>query len=224
MQTVLKTTQLQNDGTTATDAIGASSSRNGAHSLYIDSNGSVWSVGDNTSSQLALQNAGDKINVAQMIGAEPTILVKEREILAKIDKQQNIGNIIDIKGSFNLFSSADAAATYSQEFDVWDSNVATIDSNGTVTGKTVGQTYVQIKIKDSTDNVINTLYVLVSVVPDKDEYVTYPMVEAGQTFTVALKANGTVWSWGNNASGQLGLGYTGGMETEPRKVMSNIKK
>lgn len=111
----------KNDGTTATDAIGASSSRNGAHSLYIDSNGSVWSVGDNTSSQLALQNAGDKINVAQMIGAEPTILVKEREILAKIDKQQNIGNIIDIKGSFNLFSSADAAATYSQEFDVWDS-------------------------------------------------------------------------------------------------------
>ena len=110
----------KNDGTTATDAIGASSSRNGAHSLYIDSNGSVWSVGDNTSSQLALQNAGDKINVAQMIGAEPTILVKEREILAKIDKQQNIGNIIDIKGSFNLFSSADAAATYSQEFDVWD--------------------------------------------------------------------------------------------------------
>lgn len=159
-----------------------------------------------------------------MIGAEPTILVKEREVLAKIDKQQNIGNIIDIKGSFNLFSSADAAATYSQEFDVWDSNVATIDSNGTVTGKTVGQTYAQIKIKDSTDNVINTLYVLVSVVPDKDEYVTYPMVEAGQTFTVALKANGTVWSWGNNASGQLGLGYTGGMETEPRKVMSNIKK
>ena len=214
----------KNDGTTATDAIGASSSRNGAHSLYIDSNGSVWSVGDNTSSQLALQNAGDKINVAQMIGAEPTILVKEREILAKIDKQQNIGNIIDIKGSFNLFSSADAAATYSQEFDVWDSNVATVDSNGTVTGKTVGQTYVQIKIKDSADNVINTLYVLVSVVPDKDEYVTYPMVEAGQTFTVALKANGTVWSWGNNASGQLGLGYTGGMETEPRKVMSNIKK
>ena len=214
----------KNDGTTATDAIGASSSRNGAHSLYIDSNGSVWSVGDNTSSQLALQNAGDKINVAQMIGAEPTILVKEREILAKIDKQQNIGNIIDIKGSFNLFSSADAAATYSQEFDVWDSNVATVDSNGTVTGKTVGQTYAQIKIKDSTDNVINTLYVLVSVVPDKDEYVTYPMVEAGQTFTVALKANGTVWSWGNNASGQLGLGYTGGMETEPRKVMSNIKK
>ena len=214
----------KNDGTTATDAIGASSSRNGAHSLYIDSNGSVWSVGDNTSSQLALQNAGDKINVAQMIGAEPTILVKEREILAKIDKQQNIGNIIDIKGSFNLFSSADAAATYSQEFDVWDSNVATVDSNGIVTGKTVGQTYVQIKIKDSADNVINTLYVLVSVVPDKDEYVTYPMVEAGQTFTVALKANGTVWSWGNNASGQLGLGYTGGMETEPRKVMSNIKK
>ena len=42
----------KNDGTTATDAIGASSSRNGAHSLYIDSNGSVWSVGDNTSSQL----------------------------------------------------------------------------------------------------------------------------------------------------------------------------
>ena len=77
--------------------------------------------------------------------------------MLRLTSSKIIGNIIDIKGSFNLFSSADAAATYSQEFDVWDSNVATVDSNGIVTGKTVGQTYVQIKIKDSADNVINTL-------------------------------------------------------------------
>ena len=80
----------KNDGTTATDAIGASSSRNGAHSLYIDSNGSVWSVGDNTSSQLALQNAGDKINVAQMIGAEPTILVRKEKYLLRLTSNKTL--------------------------------------------------------------------------------------------------------------------------------------
>ncbi len=33
-----------------------------------------------------------------------------------------------------------------------------------------------------------------------------PMVAAGGGHTVALKKDGTVWSWGNNGVGQLGDG------------------
>ena len=35
---------------------------------------------------------------------------------------------------------------------------------------------------------------------------TAPMAAAGDDFTVALRADGTVWTWGRNASGQLGNG------------------
>jgi alpha-tubulin suppressor-like RCC1 family protein len=164
----------KDDDTTANDAIAAASSIGGSHSLYIDASGYVWSVGDNTSSQLAQQNAGDNINKAQKIGSQPTITVSEREILAKKDKTtDSIGSLIDIADTFNVFSSADAAATYSQEYDVWDDTVAEIDSDGRITGKGVGQTYAVVKIKDTAGTVINTQYILVSVVPDKDEYITY---------------------------------------------------
>ena len=34
------------------------------------------------------------------------------------------------------------------------------------------------------------------------------MIASGLDFTVALKSDGSVWTWGNNSSGQLGIGYT----------------
>jgi alpha-tubulin suppressor-like RCC1 family protein len=34
--------------------------------------------------------------------------------------------------------------------------------------------------------------------------------DGGDGHTVALKSNGTVWSWGRNNDGQLGIGFTGG--------------
>ena len=35
-----------------------------------------------------------------------------------------------------------------------------------------------------------------------------PMVSAGSAHVVALKANGTVWTWGYNGNGELGQGNT----------------
>jgi alpha-tubulin suppressor-like RCC1 family protein len=34
-------------------------------------------------------------------------------------------------------------------------------------------------------------------------------VQVGNTFSFGIKNNGTLWSWGNNNAGQLGLGYAG---------------
>ncbi len=48
-------------------------------------------------------------------------------------------------------------------------------------------------------------------------------IEAGENFTIVLKENGTVWSWGNNKYGQLGNGTTV-QSGVPQKVkeLSNI--
>ncbi len=36
-----------------------------------------------------------------------------------------------------------------------------------------------------------------------DDYRTAPHMGSGDEFTVALKADGTVWTWGKNTEGQL---------------------
>ncbi len=47
--------------------------------------------------------------------------------------------------------------------------------------------------------------------------ITIPKIAGGNYHFVALKANGTVWTWGLNSNGQLGLGDTTN-RTEPIKA------
>lgn len=48
-----------------------------------------------------------------------------------------------------------------------------------------------------------------------------PVISAGNTFGVALKTDGTVWTWGNNTYGQLGNGEIGNVNIEePTRVLA----
>jgi alpha-tubulin suppressor-like RCC1 family protein len=47
-------------------------------------------------------------------------------------------------------------------------------------------------------------------------------IDAGKEFTVALKADGTVWAWGTNTSGQLGNGSTAMGQPFPLQVGANL--
>ena len=49
--------------------------------------------------------------------------------------------------------------------------------------------------------------------------VAYPQVVAGANFTAALAADGTVWTWGANDYGQLGIGELYGTYAGPQQVI-----
>ena len=50
----------------------------------------------------------------------------------------------------------------------------------------------------------NTVLIEVEVLKKDD--ITIPKTVSGKDFTVALKSDGTVWTWGYNGYGQLGVG------------------
>ena len=81
-------------------------------------------------------------------------------------------------------------------FESLNDSIATVDSTGKITGVAVGKT--KIKITD-TQNGYST-YIVVTVT--KQGLLT-PQIKEGTDFTIALKANGTVWSYGLNSNGQL---------------------
>ncbi|MCM1297545.1 MAG: hypothetical protein NC311_18560, partial [Muribaculaceae bacterium] len=68
-----------------------------------------------------------------------------------------------------------------------------------ITGNALGQTMIRVKVPGLSIPAFVQVKVLAGI-NDK----TNPMVAVGQTHTVALKSDGTVWTWGDNSNGQLG--------------------
>ena len=109
--------------------------------------------------------------------------------------------IIEIIG--HIYDDTDFKWTSTNE------DVAIVDENGTVTGISDGYTTIYAH------NETSGLYAMCVVNVAKE--FTNPQIETGNGFTVILKADGTVWTIGNNASGQLGNGTT-----ESSKVPVNV--
>ncbi|GEM_PF-3380304 len=78
-----------------------------------------------------------------------------------------------------------------------------VDSGGTVTVQTVQATLADVLVKGSFD---------VTGTPDEIPPALPPAVDisAGTGFSLAVMADGTLWGWGTNTEGQLGLGYADG--------------
>ena len=86
---------------------------------------------------------------------------------------------------------------------IWKStneDVATVDSNGVVTGISDGYTTIYAYHEET------KIYAMCVVNVAKE--FTNPQIATGNGFTTILKSDGTVWTIGNNASGQIGNGTT----------------
>ncbi len=66
----------------------------------------------------------------------------------------------------------------------------------------------------------NTGTIKLNVIPaGNDRSNVMPMIAVGENHTIALRSDGTVWSWGNNSYGQSGNGSKSSYTTIPVQVL-----
>ena len=175
--------------------------------LIVDEEGNVYTVGYNGQGQLGngtYESLTSKICISNTkVVVNPNIINYKNigENNQKVECKTTIG--------FNLIRDEVEGSTY--EFSTLDSEVATVAEDRTVTAEGIGTTY--IKVHDTKTNIWNAVRVNVNGSENKAQ----PKVVGGNCHYAALKGNGTVWTWGYNGNGQLGLGDTNA-RTEPTQA------
>ena len=175
------------------------------YSIYAKEDGSVWATGYNEYGQLG-NTSTITINTPENISLDYLAL----DVLEL--KFNNIGESKKINASynfgFNLYNYADLKEI---EFSSEDESIAVVDSDGNVTAKKVGKTYIDVKSGD--------LHRRVEVNVLKTDEVSVMDTKAGGKHTVGLKANGTIWTFGDNTYGQCGTGEVNNMNyTSPQEI------
>ncbi|MBX9852817.1 MAG: T9SS type A sorting domain-containing protein [Cytophagaceae bacterium] len=144
----------------------------GAHTIALACNGTVWTWGWNTQGQL-----GDNTVVTKTTPVQVWTGVQG-------DASGFLQNVIMVTGG-NENSYAVLSGT--RRVVAWGRNADGQLGDGTTAAKNT-PIYVQTSAGVFLDQVIQ--------------------IEGGDNFAVALRADGTVWTWGNNANGQLAQNNT----------------
>ena len=144
-------------------------SAGGSHSLSIKDDGTMWSFGDNSSGATGLGTDVGGTLVPTQIGADTNWI------------------IVDAGGSHSL-SIKDDGTMWS-----FGSNSSGATGLGTDVGSTVSPTQV------GSDT-------------------TWDVISAGDGYSLAVKTDGTLWSFGLNQFGKTGLGTTTGSTLVPTQV------
>ena len=176
----------------------------------MEATGGVYSVGTGTS-RYAGGNGGNGTVTVNKISADLSYAKKVIKIKAGDTEQLDRAKLKYVKQTNSQLLLQIGTVTY----ETLDANIATVSSNGIITGVKEGST--RIKITDTANDI--STYVFLEVVNN-----IKMDVQEGKNFTVSLKQNGTVWAYGLNTSGQLGIGNNDN-QSIPMKVdaLSNIK-
>ena len=165
---------------------------------YIDKNGKVWTVGLNNYGQIGDDTLYQRKEFVEI--GEVTLNCNERTFRLKPEEQKQIN--VTLKDTFNVYIKEEKAGKLT--YQSLNEGVAIVDATGLVTAKGIGTTLV--KVKDTDRNIETAIYV--KVIKEQEDMKYEPMVVGGEAHSIALKGDGTVWSWGKNTQGQLGIGST----------------
>ena len=184
----------------------------GFNSQIIRQDGTVWVAGNNTYGQIG-NATNTSVNYVTKMG-DGFLNYPEKVYEIGINESKNLNaNLFTVEEDMNVFTDA-STKLGNISYTVEDDTIADVAQNGVITGKTQGNT--KIKVSDSITGARTNIWV--KVVNDKNIKITL-----GNRFTIALKQDGTVWSWGENHVGQLGLGNTTYFN-EPQKIEGITEK
>jgi len=151
-----------------------------------------------------LLNADAAVKMAQE--GDPSIPVTG-VALNKTAASITIGNAETLIATVSPTNATNKAVTWASS----QSSVATVDSSGKVTAISAGTTTISATTTDGGK--------IASCVVTVTAPVAVSMISVGQYTSACLKSDGTVWTWGSNSSGQLGIGTVTSYESNPVKVI-----
>ena len=206
---------LNSDGTEVTDAILIKIGEMyelDRNTGIVRKDGTVWVSGDNTYGQIG--NSGNTSATYLSKMGDGFLNYPEKVITVGVDKSQKINPLLfNIQDDMNVYTDS-TTKVGTLNYEIEDSNVAELTTLGMITGKQQGIT--KIKVTDTSTK--RTTSIWVKVVNDSNI-----QISLGYKFSVALKQDGTVWSWGQNNDGELGLGNTTEYD-EPQQITEITEK
>jgi alpha-tubulin suppressor-like RCC1 family protein len=168
-----------------------------SHSVVLNDDGTVWSWGDNSYGELGDGTNNNSTTPVQAVGLSGIVSVAAGDGFTIALK--NDGTVWgwgeNLDGALGDVSKVNRNTPALVKVQVRDSNGGLLWKND-AGGK---------PLIDADGNRIPVLVVFSGVTA----------ISAGNAFSVALRADGTVWTWGYNWNGQLGSGITASRTTLP---------
>ena len=179
------------------------------YSMAIKEDGSVWAWGDYYHGVTDIKTISNSV-VPVQIGKQ-SFYLKENDI--SVNKEGTKQLEVNSEFQFNVFE--DNICNNNYKYTSLNTDIATVDDNGIITGVSVGTTWVKV-----VETTTNEEQIAIVRVIEKDNKVA-PKVTGGENYAVVLKANGSIWSFGYNSNGELG-NSTFASTKEPKEI--NILK
>ena len=181
---------------------GSSSIKNGNSST---TKSTVNNSKSTSASNLSNATSSDKVEVTETVNSEN---VAADNSVAETASNDNTNISLESETGFEQrfqriavgesFNAATVFGSGVSNVKVINSNIASA-SGTTITAKAFGRTQV-------VGTVNGEMSIIELEVRTSSSDVAAPMVAAGTAHTIALKKDGTVWTWGYNANGELGDG------------------